>query len=355
MSFGLVIGLILLCAGSVAAQPRYVTTPLGEFQPTDVSNAGDVLGRGAGSPAVWRAGAVVPLQHLGRGGTPVRWSDGHTGLAVGAVGNPSSPTGGFLAAQWDLSGALTLLYTQHSAHGSLATARNAQGQVSGHGGRMDATQGVPLSSAMRWDTPASVAVMNTQDGQWSESVGIDGQGHVWGLDEQNQTVVWTPTGEKLVIPGNPGRWPVLSAVNRHGLAVGQVTRLDDASATLPVRVTLQGFTPMPTEAGASCQPRDVNRLGDSVGNCWVTATNSNVPVLWQANRMLPLALDVPPEVQHLTLVAMNDPGALVGFGVVTEAQPSGPPITRTRGFLFIPDAPLMARLCLWAPTLGFCR
>ena len=132
---------------------------------------------------MWKDGVIMPMQRLGFGGKPVRWSEAGQGISVGYVTNPSSPVGAPVAAQRDASGAMTLLYTRDQLHGSLANAQNANGVTSGLGRRMDSIFGAPVSSAFRWDDPHSLTILDTQDGQWSESAGIDGEGNVWGWDE----------------------------------------------------------------------------------------------------------------------------------------------------------------------------
>jgi hypothetical protein len=334
--------LVVICAilsGAVQsyAATQYTVTGLGEFSPSDVNEIGQVIGQAAGRPAMWKDGVIMPMQHLGSTARPLRWSDATPGVSVGSV---TIPTGGIqAAAQWDASGALTLLYTRDQLHGSIANGQNTSGVTSGFGGRMDNIYGGPVSSAFRWDTPQSLTILDTQDGQWSESIGIDGQGNVWGLDQNYDSVVWDTSGRKSVILGNPGRWTNIIAVNSHGVGVGHSTRVlaDGTQEPFPVRATIaQGFSLLPVlSEGAQCLPIDINNAGAIIGSC-LMPDDSTVPVMWEGGTIRRLSLDGPEDVRNFTLRGMSDHGALVGAGFVLENGPDGYPSTRTRGFLFSP-------------------
>ncbi len=86
----------------------------------------------------------------------------------------------------------------------------------------------------------------------------------------------------------------------------------------------------------SCEPRDVNNAGISVGNCWMTLGSPPIPVLWERGAIRRLNLEIPDGVRNFTLRGMSDHGALVGAGFVLEDGPYGDPIARTRGFLSSP-------------------
>jgi hypothetical protein len=277
------------------------------------------------------------MQDLGYGGSSYRWSDATPGVSVGSV---TIPTNGIqAAAQWDASGALTLLYTRDQLHGSIANGQNVQGVTSGFGGRMDAIYGGPVSSAFRWDTPESLTILDTQDGQWSESSGLDGQGNVWGWDGTNP-VYWNAQGVKSIIPGKSGlsTYPVM--VSHSGIAVG-VSAVRDPNYNIvgtPVQATIaQGFSAMQILSNAdSCEPVDVDNTGISIGNCWMNLGGSPIPVVWDGRTIRRLNLEIPDGVRHFTLRGMNDQEALVGAGFTIEERTGGPSIARTRGLLFSP-------------------
>jgi hypothetical protein len=284
LATSMVLCFLLYTAAHAYAQPQYTVTDLGEFVPSDVNKDGEVIGRVGGRPAKYKDGVVSLMQDLGRGGKPSRWSDATLGVSVGSVTFPTSTGGVEAAAQWDASGALTLLYTRDQLHGSIANGQNVQRVTSGFGGRMDAIYGGPVSSAFRWDTPQSLTILDTQDGQWSQSSGIDGQGNIWGTDGTNP-VYWNAQGVKSIIPGKSGlsTYPVI--VSHSGVAVG-VSAVRDPSSNIvgtPVRATIaQGFSAMPMLSNAnSCEPADVNNAGISIGNCWMNLGGSPVPVLWE--------------------------------------------------------------------------
>jgi hypothetical protein len=334
--------LVVICAILSSAVQRYAATPytvidLGEFSPSDVNEVGQVIGLAAGRPAMWKDGVIMPMQDLGSTARPLRWSDATPGVSVGSV---TIPTGGIqAAAQWDASGALTLLYTRDQLHGSIANGQNASGVTSGFGGRMDNIYGGPVSSAFRWDTPQSLTILDTQDGQWSESAGIDGVGNVWGLDGQHP-VYWDTRGVKHVLPGKSGLGTYPTVVSNHGIAVG-VSAVRDSNNNIvpvPMQATIaEGFSPMEMVVNAeSCEPRDVNNAGISVGNCWMTLGSPPIPVLWERGAIRRLNLEIPDGVRNFTLTGTSDHGALVGAGFVLEDGPYGYPIARTRGLLFSP-------------------
>jgi hypothetical protein len=260
---------------------------------------------------------------------------------------PTSTGGVEAAAQWDASGALTLLYTRDQLHGSIANGQNVRGVTSGFGGRMDAIYGGPVSSAFRWDTPQSLTILDTQDGQWSESIGIDGQGNVWGLDQNYDSVVWNTSGRKSFILGNPGRWTNIIAVNSYSVGVGHSTRVssDGTQEPFPVRATIaQGFSLLPVlSEGAQCFPIDINNAGAIIGSC-LMPDGSTVPVMWEGGTIRRLSLDVPKDVRSFTLRGMNDQGVLVGAGFILETWPDGSFRTRAKGFLFSPvyESPSLA-------------
>jgi len=196
--------LVMCVCGAVYgyAQPRYTVTALGEFVTADVNDDHQVIGRVGGRPAMWKDGAIMLMQDLGTyGGVPLRWSEASPAVSVGYISYPSTGYQG--AAQWDASGALRVL-AQNSSHGSVAYAQNAAGVAAGVHGRLDAIYGAPVQSAARWDNPRLLTILDMRDGQWSSGEGIDGEGNVWGIDEQNQTVIWDKRGRKRVIPGQPG-------------------------------------------------------------------------------------------------------------------------------------------------------
>jgi hypothetical protein len=332
---------LVYTAIQVCAQSQYTVRDLGEFAPSDVNEAGEVIGRVGGKPAKYKDGVVTLMQDLGYGGKPQRWSDATPGVSVGYVGHA---TGALVAAQWDASGALTLLYTRDQLHGSLANGQNAAGVTSGFGGRFDSIYGGPVSSAFRWDDPQHLTILDTVDGSWSESIGIDGEGNVWGLDKDYHSVVWDKHGVKSVLQGNPGRWPNLIAVNRAGVAVGFATSLTSYEV-YPVQATIaKGFSFLPIlSAGAQCQPIDVNNPGASIGSCYMP-DGSTVPVQWEGGSVRRLPIAIPSGVRNLTLTGMNDQGMVTALGFIQETGPDGFPISRTRGFLFSPvyESPSLA-------------
>jgi len=344
LATSIVLCFLLYTTAHAYAQPQYTVTYLGEFAPSDVNEDGEVIGRVGGRPAKYKDSVVSLMQDLGRGGKPSRWSDATPGVSVGSVTFPTSTGGVEAAAQWDASGALTLFYTRDQLHGSIANGQNVQGVTSGFGGRMDNIYGGPVSSAFRWDTPQSLTILDTQDGQWSESIGIDGQGNVWGLDKNYDSVVWDKSGRKSVLQGNTGRWTNLIAVNRTGLAVGFSTRTTSYEV-YPVQATIaKGFSVLPIlSAGAQCQPIDVNNAGASIGSCWMP-DGSSVPVLWEGGTIRSLPIKVPTDVRNLTLTGMNDQGVLTGLGFTLETRLDGLPMSRIKGFLFSPvyESPSLA-------------
>jgi hypothetical protein len=337
MTLSVIVCLMLSSAVWVHAQPQYAVTDLGEFVPEDVNDHHQVIGRVGGRPAIWKDGAIMVMQDLGAGGHPRRWSESIPGISVGSITYPSTGYEG--AAQWDASGALTIL-AQNASHGSVAFGQNGAGVTAGVHGRPDAIYGAPVQSAARWDDPSSLTVLDTRDGQWSYSAGIDREGNVWGGDEQNQTVIWDTHGNKLVIPGNPGRWTSFVSVSEPGVGTGLSTNSPRPGVfvSTPVQATLeQGFSVLPQLDGGSCAPVDVNRAGTILGNCWMADTATYLPVRWQKGTISVLPLEVPEGIRNFTVVGLSDAGLLVGRGSVTVQGPYGPE-SRTRGYLLTPIA-----------------
>jgi len=301
--------------------------------PSDVNDDGVVLGVSAGKPIMYKDGVLMPMQDLGYGGRPTHWSEAKGLVAVGHV---FLSTGVSAAAQWDASGALTLLYTRDQANGSVANGQNTHGVTSGFGGRFDAAAGKPLSSAMRWANPQAVAFLNVTDGQWSESTGIDTQGRVYGIDESSQAVVWKPDGSKTVIKGAPGQWTSLVAVTTTGVAVGSSTAklANGELVSYPIKATLaHGFIVLPVlSTGAQCSPVDINKALEIVGMCFLP-DGSNVPVLWSNGRIRRLPIEAPAGSRTLVLTGMNDDGELVGSVRVDSGFQ-----VLTYGLLFTPQS-----------------
>lgn len=161
-----------------------------------------------------------------------------------------------------------------------------------------------------------------------------------GGDELNQTVIWDTHGNKLVIPGNPGRWTSFVAVSEPGVGTGLSTNSPQPGVfvSTPVQATLaQGFSVLPQLDGGSCAPVDVNRAGTILGNCWMANTATYLPVRWQKRTISVLPLEVPEGVRNFTVVGLSDAGLLVGRGSVTVQGPYGPE-SRTRGYLLTPVA-----------------
>jgi hypothetical protein len=333
-----VLWVISCSAVELCAATQYTTTDLGELVTADVNDAAHVLGQFRGRPAVWKDGTVMVMQALGNNrGQPRRWSEPGNGVSVGSIFYPSTGYQG--AAQWDASGVLTVL-AQNPAHGSIAVAQNAAGVTVGVHGRFDAAYGGPVQSAARWDTPQTLTILDTRDGQWSNGVGVDGQGNVWGYDEQYQTVYWDRQGVKRLIPGQPGLWTGFDAVSESGIAIGTASnRLPTGEfETKPIQATLaQGFSVLPQLDGTSCQPIDINRSGTILGTCYMAATNTYIPVLWEHGAITRLALSVPSDVEGFHVTGLSDSGLLVGHGFTRVGDPGGPPQGfLTHGFLFTP-------------------
>jgi len=329
---------VILVASLLYAMPclaQYVITDLGEFIPTDVNRDGQVIGTSAGRPARYADGVIVPMQDLGAGGKPLHWSQDDPRVSVGYV---SLRSGVPVAAQWDASGALTLLYTRDQAFSSLANAQNSRGATGGSAGRFDHTINTSVSSAARWDAPTTVAVLDTVDGSWSQAVGIDAKSRVWGTDGAHP-VVWDVHGTKTILKGQEQwRWISLAAVNAYGRAVGGGWQLT-TDVFVPLQVTLsQGFTALPSLPGVQCHPVAINRAGVSIGNCYTPATGTHVPVQWAHGAMTPLPITVPAGVQSFVVTGMNDHGVLVGQGFVVSSQSS-----HTEGFLLVPQATVAQR------------
>lgn len=327
-SFWLVLVWSTLAFSKVYGQV-YDAADLGAFVPNDVNDQVQMLGRIGTVPHIFKDGAVIPMQHLGAGGKANRWS-GVNGLSVGSVTIPNSSIQA--AAQWDLSGALVLLYTRDQSHGSVANAQNKKGFTSGFGGRPDPTQGV-VSSAMRWTNAQTLTVLDTANGDWSESIGIDDAGNEWGIDENGQSVVWDINGAQKLVPNNPGRFPNLFAVNKKGIAVGNITRLDSFDI-LPVEVTLKkGFVVLPIlETGAQCQAMDRSDLDVTIGQC-IRTSGEMVPVKWQRGKIYPLQVNLPAGFSNLQLTGMNNVGHLTARA--GTRLPSG--AVETHGFLLVPQ------------------